>query len=684
MKKILFFLSLIIVLMKICSSSYAFTITVTNPGTGTGTVYWKTMQGGVTLESCVPSAAGCQLGVSQLPISGNILEGVADSGSFFAGWSNSNNLGNVCTGTGVCTLGIMPGDGSVTATLTACTINIDPQQTAFTYSGGAGNIAVITNNSSCNWTATESLSWVTITSGSSGTGDGIIQYTASQNLTSAARNGVISIADKTFNITQQASPIKINVSPDSIAFGAQKTGELVESNISISNGGSSTLNITSIELMGSSDFSRSTSCSPLSPGSSCKAVVGFKPTSIGAKNATLVINSDDPVLPIYNVQLTGTGSDTATASISVSPSEINIPYVDIEIGDSKNIVISNQGTASLVINSIYVKGENASEFSVNNNCSIISAGSNCSFSLQGNYSIMESKQAVIVISSNAANSPKLEIPITASSTYCIDWVFSLSNTSTTVSSAATNGTVDVTATGSGSCVWNVKGGPSWISVSKVDYSVTYGVLQNDTGGLRRGIISIAGQPFTVIQNSGAGNTVFSDTSDTIFEDYINAIYTEGITVGCGQQGGNVYFCPTNYVTRGEMAAFIIRALFGETFNFNQTPYFSDVPENSVFFKYVQKLKEKGITVLENTYFLNNDVTRGEMAAFIIRALFGEDFDYTQDPYFSDVPQNNVFFKYVQKMKDMGITVLEGIYYVGNHITRGEMAAFLARGFLGMK
>jgi hypothetical protein len=297
---------------------------------------------------------------------------------------------------------------------------------------------------------------------------------------------------------------------------------------------------------------------------------------------------------------------------------------------------------------------------------------------------MESKQAVIVISSNAANSPKLEIPITASSTYCTDWVFSLSTTSTTVSSAATNGTVDVTATGNERCAWDVKEALSWINATKVGDSVTYAVLQNDTGGLRRGIISIAGQPFTVIQNSGASNSIFSDTSDSIFEDYINAIYIEGITVGCGQQDGNIYFCPTNYVTRGEMAAFIIRALFGETFNFNQTPYFSDVPENSVFFKYVQKLKEKGITVLENTYFLNNDVTRGEMAAFIIRALFGENFDYTQDPYFSDVPQNNVFFKYVQKMKDMGITVLEGIYYVGNHITRGEMAAFLARGFLGMK
>lgn len=684
MKKALFFLSLITVLISISYSSYAVTISVTNPGTGTGTVYWKAIQGGLTLESCRPSAVACQLGVTQAPVAGNILEAVADSGSFFGGWSLSTNLGSVCTGTGVCTLGNVTAPASITATFTACTINIDPQQATFTNSGGAANITVLANDTSCTWTAAESLSWVTLTSGSSGTGNGVIQYAVSQNLTSAARSGTIRIGLTDFRITQQASSVKINVTPASIDFGTQKTGELVEADISISNGGSSALNITSVALTGSNDFSLSTNCSTLSAGSSCKAVVGFKPTSTGAKNAILVINSDDPVLPTYNVQLSGTGSNTATASITVSPLEINIPSIDMEFEDSENIVISNQGSASLVIDSIDVNGENASEFSVNNNCSILSPGGNCTFSLQGNYSSTEPKEAVIVISSNAANYPKIEIPITASSTFCTDGVFSLSTPSTTVSNGATNGTVDVAVTGSGRCAWDVNGVPVWISASKVGSFVSYAVSQNDTGGLRRGIISIAGQPFTVIQNSGASNTVISDTSDSIFRDYINAIYKEGITVGCRQQGGNVYFCPTNFVTRGEMAAFVIRALFGETFNFDQTPYFSDVPGTNVFFKYVQKLKEKGITILENTYFVNDDVTRGEMAAFIIRALFGENFGYTQNPYFSDVPQGNVFFKYVQKMKDMGITVLEGTYYVGNYVTRQEMAAFLARGFLGMK
>ena len=686
MKKVLFFLSLITMLIAIPYLCYGFAISVTNSGTGTGTVYWKAGPGGVTLESCAPSAVPCQLGVTQPPISGNVLEAVADSGSFFVGWSAPSNLGGgSCTGTGDCTLGTMTQAGSVTATFTACTITINPQQATFTNSAGAGNITVTANNNICTWTATNSLNWVTLTSASSGTGNGVIQYTVSQNLTSAARNGTINIGLTSFNITQQLSSVKINVTPGSIDFGTQKTGELVEADISISNGGSSALNITSVALTGSNDFSISTNCSALSAGSSCRAVVGYNPTSVGAKTATLVILSDDPVLPTYNVPLTGTGSNTATASISVSPLQINIPSIDTEFGNSENILISSQGSASLVIDSIDISGENVSEFSVTNNCTIISPGSSCSFSVQGNFSSMEPKQAVIVISSNAVNSPNVEIPITASSPYCTgDWVFSLSTTSTTVSNAASNGTVNVTATGSGTCVWSVKETVPWISASKVGNSVSYSVSQNGTGALRRGIISIAGQPFTVIQNSGASNTIISDSTDSVFRDYINAIYQVGITVGCGQQSGNVNFCPTDFVTRGEMAAFIIRSLLGETFNFNPTPYFSDVPATNAFFKYVQKLKEKGITVLSDTYLVNDQVTRGEMAAFIIRALFGEDFSYTQNPYFSDVPQNNVFFKYVQEMKDMGITTLEGTYLVGNNVTRGEMAAFLARGFLGMK
>ena len=163
-------------------------------------------------------------------------------------------------------------------------------------------------------------------------------------------------------------------------------------------------------------------------------------------------------------------------------------------------------------------------------------------------------------------------------------------------------------------------------------------------------------------------------------DYISAIYNAHFTTGCAQNP--LKYCPENNVTRGQMAAFVVRAKFGENFSYTTTPYFSDVPATHLFFKYVQKLKDSNITVVSGTYGVDDFVTRGQVAAFIVRAKFGENFSYTTTPYFSDVPATHLFFKYVQKLRDSNITVVSGTYGVDHIPTRAQMAAFLSRAFLG--
>jgi hypothetical protein len=73
-----------------------------------------------------------------------------------------------------------------------------------------------------------------------------------------------------------------------------------------------------------------------------------------------------------------------------------------------------------------------------------------------------------------------------------------------------------------------------------------------------------------------------------------------------------------------------------------------------------------------------------MAAFIIRAKYKENFTFTSTPYFGDVPSNHTFFKYVQRLKDDGTTAVTGTYSIDSYVTREQMAAFLARAFLGMQ
>lgn len=191
---------------------------------------------------------------------------------------------------------------------------------------------------------------------------------------------------------------------------------------------------------------------------------------------------------------------------------------------------------------------------------------------------------------------------------------------------------------------------------------------------------VAGERDAIPQSGPVSSELFPDIPSGYWaEAYIVAIYNAGITTGYG----NGRFGPEDYVTRGQMAAFIIRAKYRETFSYTATPYFKDVPLTHTFFKYVQKLRDDGMTVVSGTYGIDNYVTRGQMAAFIIRAKFGENFSYSTTAYFNDVPFTHGFFKYVQKMKDVGITAVTDTYNVDGIVTRAQMAAFLARAFLGM-
>jgi hypothetical protein len=144
-----------------------------------------------------------------------------------------------------------------------------------------------------------------------------------------------------------------------------------------------------------------------------------------------------------------------------------------------------------------------------------------------------------------------------------------------------------------------------------------------------------GEIWTVTKSSSS-SYVWPVRSGEVFTDvswshwayhYINAIFSNNITVGCVQDNINTpenerQYCPGTNVTRGEMAAFIIRAKYGENFTYTQTPYFSDVPTTHVFFKYVQKLKDEGITAVTGTYNVDSEVTRDQMAAFLARAFLG--------------------------------------------------------------
>jgi hypothetical protein len=181
---------------------------------------------------------------------------------------------------------------------------------------------------------------------------------------------------------------------------------------------------------------------------------------------------------------------------------------------------------------------------------------------------------------------------------------------------------------------------------------------------------------------------FSDVSGSSWAaSYINAIYSAGITTGCGS--GN--YCATQNVTRDQMAAFIIRAREGNPAAgyCGSTAPFADVPASNTFCGYIKRMLELNVTngCGNGNYCPGNNVTRDQMAAFIIRALEGNpaaNYCGATSP-FADVQATSGFCGHIKRMLELNITTGcgNGNYCPSQFVTREQMAVFIARAFLKM-
>jgi C1A family cysteine protease len=85
-----------------------------------------------------------------------------------------------------------------------CSYSLSPTGTTYTSTGGTGNISV-TAGSTCNWSASDSATWITVTSGSSGTGNGTLTYTVEPYTGKNPRNGSITVGGKVHSVKQNGT-----------------------------------------------------------------------------------------------------------------------------------------------------------------------------------------------------------------------------------------------------------------------------------------------------------------------------------------------------------------------------------------------------------------------------------------------------------------------------------------------
>ncbi len=173
---------------------------------------------------------------------------------------------------------------------------------------------------------------------------------------------------------------------------------------------------------------------------------------------------------------------------------------------------------------------------------------------------------------------------------------------------------------------------------------------------------------------------FRDDDDSVFETNIDWLAEEGITLGCNPPV-NDRFCPASVVTRGQMAAFLVRAL--HLTDRLDDPFVDD--DGSVFEADIERLAAAGVTLGCNPpdndrYCPTDPVTRGQMAAFLVRALHFTD-PGTGNVFVDD--DGSVFELDIARLATAGVTLGcnppdNDRYCPGEAVTRGQMAAFLDR------
>lgn len=147
----------------------------------------------------------------------------------------------------------------------------------------------------------------------------------------------------------------ITTLPSAVVFGNQPVGITSGSQfVTVRNTGDGPLTLSNVTVISTNagDFTVTPAgCSAVPPGGDCLVSVTFKPGALGQRTATIVLTGNATNSP-FRVPLVGTGVVTA-ASIECVPATVNFPATGVGLtGTVQNIIVTNTGTAALVITNI--------------------------------------------------------------------------------------------------------------------------------------------------------------------------------------------------------------------------------------------------------------------------------------------------------------------------------------------
>ena len=358
-----------------------------------------------------------------------------------------------------------------------CTYSLSAHSTLFDSNGGSGSVDVTAPNG-CPYSTIQGPTWINVTSGDSGTGNGSAQslvYTVDANSTTAPRTGALIIGGQVYAITEQA--LACSVSVDTSQLGSPFP----------SGGGSGTIAITT----------NGPNCPwrAVSNSGFAQAIPGG-----GLGSGTLTINVN-----------TNVGSTTPRpGSVTISGQTINFT----QAGTACTFVLRSSGSNMPPIGGssrVGVVAPAACNWDASANDSwlhIVAKGTN------GTADVLFTADA------NTSQTPRSGTLTVASQTFTVNeggapctYTLASQNSGTLASNAAPSLTVNYTASADSCPAPVVASFSSWIGVTNSytapNGTVTYGIEANTAGNPRAGNIQVGDKVFRVVQNAAVGACQYS-------------------------------------------------------------------------------------------------------------------------------------------------------------------------------
>ena len=224
-------------------------------------------------------------------------------------------------------------------------------------------------------------------------------------------NGTYTTTGPTWSFTTSGSSApSASLSPPNLAFGSQLVNtNSAPQNVSLTNAGSATLNISNITT--SKDYSQTNTCgNSVAAGGNCTIAVTFRPTVANTDNGTVAISDNAPG-GSQTISLMGSGVAAAPVA-SISPT--NLAFSSQTVGTSstsQSVTLTNTGNASLGITSVVASGDFAASTCPNS----LAQNAACTINVTFTPTATGARNGAITITDNASGSPQI-VPLSGMGT----------------------------------------------------------------------------------------------------------------------------------------------------------------------------------------------------------------------------------------------------------------------------